>query len=267
MSHDAIHETTQTSAEGTTTESSPTGVDHTTIADVPDEIWVKILAYAVTPDTICHPFGCQSSNKYRSYLRTTANLAACKRFHRIAQDAYFTHQIFGITFESNCKICTKVRPLEVETCYLRNDFCAVAETSAEQDKLYKQIMRLRLEIEVASDAVLEDIGTHIGPMLLKCEKLADVEVLLTLPRCCEVPESALEMASRARVFTELFEIINGHLNSIREHSERQIKIKTTCCSCKGEEASDDWGVVSCSSRKEASVDWRVISGYGAGQNG
>ncbi|TKA40645.1 hypothetical protein B0A54_09106 [Friedmanniomyces endolithicus] len=251
MGHNAMDET---SAKETTAKSSPNGIDHTT--NMPDEILVKILAYAITPTTICHPFGHQSTNRYRRYLQSTADLAACERFHRLAQDAYSTHQLFAVTFESNCHICIKARPLEDNTGYLRNDFRFTAGTSDDQLKYYKLITRLRLEIEVAGDAVLEVVGTHMGSMLQKCEKLAHVEVLLTLPRCCEVQESALEMESRARVFTELFEIINGHLDSIREQSGRQIKVKTICCSCKEKVSVDGW-VISCSSEKEASVDWRV----------
>ncbi|KAK0862446.1 hypothetical protein LTS02_007205 [Friedmanniomyces endolithicus] len=63
MGHNAMHETsakenmlnepskTMQTWSCSTAKSSPSGVDYTT--DMPDEILVKILAYAITPTIIC----------------------------------------------------------------------------------------------------------------------------------------------------------------------------------------------------------------------
>ena len=97
--------------------------------------------------------------------------------------------------------------------------------------------------------VPEDIEKHIGSMLLECKSLGRLEMLLTVPRCCEISEPAAKTEARMRVFEELVNIVGGYVKMMEELSGRCIRFNTVCSSRK-----DDEG-----------IDWRVVSGYRAGR--
>ncbi|KAK0847353.1 hypothetical protein LTR03_006330 [Friedmanniomyces endolithicus] len=227
-----------------------TGTAHKTIiTKVPDEMLVEILNHVVKPDTKCHLFGYQAGKHHRRYLSTMANLPACERIYRLAKDAYFTQQTFVLVFESNCHACSVFRPTNHDSGYLHNDFRLAPRTSEKRADYNKLVMKLRLVIEVTHSTVPEDIEKHIGSMLLECKSLGRLEMLLTVPRCCEISEPAAKTEARMRVFEELVNIVGGYVKMMEELSGRCIRFNTVCSSRK-----DDEG-----------IDWRVVSGYRAGR--
>ncbi|KAK0269592.1 hypothetical protein LTR35_014705 [Friedmanniomyces endolithicus] len=142
------------------------------------------------------------------------------------------------------------RPTNHDPGYLHNDFCLAPGTSEKRADYNKLVMKLRLVIEVAHSTVPEDIEKHISSMLLECKSLGRLEMLLTVPRCCEISESAAKTEARMRVFEELVNIVGGYVKMMEELGGRCIRFNTVCSSRK-----DDEG-----------IDWRVVSGYRAGRD-
>ncbi|KAK1089065.1 hypothetical protein LTR33_000232 [Friedmanniomyces endolithicus] len=238
----------ESSASMAAADQTPDNAQKTILTKVPDEMLVEILTHVVKPDTVCHLFGYQAGKHHRRYLTTMASLPASKHLYRLAKDAYFTQQTFVLVFESDCHACRVLRPVKDSSGYLHNDFHLAPVTSEKRADYNKLVIKLRLEIEIAHDTVPEDIEKHIGPMLQECKSLGRLEMLLTVPRCCEISESAAKTQTRIGVFEKVVSIVGGYVTKMEEESGRCIRFITLYSSCK-----DDAG-----------IDWRVASGYRAG---